>query len=136
MMARIEYAKTADDAHVAYSVVGDGPIDLIYTGGYTISIDSYDDEPHFSHMWRRFASFCRLIRFDMRGIGLSDPIDADDPPTIFSHLTALTNVQLATLRRRVFDCPLISRDQQIDAFFRAAWGELKTDTGRCSSDNC
>jgi class 3 adenylate cyclase len=82
MMARIEYAKTADGAHVAYSVIGDGPIDLIYTGGYTISIDSYDDEPHFSRMWRRFASFCRLIRFDMRGIGLSDPIDANDPPTI------------------------------------------------------
>ena len=65
--------------HVAYSVVGDGPIDLVFTGGYTISIDSYDDEPHLAHMWRRLASFSRLIRFDMRGIGLSDPFDPSHP---------------------------------------------------------
>lgn len=81
-MARIGYAKTSDAAHVAYSIVGDGPIDLVYTGGHTISIDSYDDEPHLARMWRRFASFSRLIRFDVRGIGLSDPIDARHPPTI------------------------------------------------------
>src|SRR3954465_7696369 len=91
-MARIEYAKTADGAHVAYSVVGDGPIDLVYTGGYTISIDSYDDEPHLAHMWRRLASFCRLLRFDMRGIGLSDPIDSSHPPTIQDTATDMVAV--------------------------------------------
>src|SRR6476659_2333014 len=91
-MARIEYAKTADGAHVAYSVVGDGPIDLVYVGGYTISIDAYDDEPHLAHMWRRIASFSRLIRFDMRGIGLSDPIDASNPPTIPDTVTDLIAV--------------------------------------------
>ena len=91
-MARIDYAKTADGAHVAYSVVGDGPIDVVYIGGYTISIDSYDDEPHLAHMWRRFASFSRLVRFDMRGIGLSDPIDPIHPPTIQDTVTDMVAV--------------------------------------------
>jgi hypothetical protein len=34
-VARIEYAKTSDQANVAYSLDGDGPIDLLYAGGYT-----------------------------------------------------------------------------------------------------
>jgi class 3 adenylate cyclase len=91
-MARIGYARTLDDAHAAYSVVGDGAVDLVYVGGYTISIDSYDDEPHLAHMWRRFASFSRLIRFDMRGIGLSDPIDATHPPSIQDTVTDMVAV--------------------------------------------
>jgi class 3 adenylate cyclase len=81
-MAEISYAKTVDGAHLAYSVVGSGDIDVLYTGAWTISIDSYDDEPHVAHLWRRLSSFARLARFDLRGIGLSDPIDARDPPPI------------------------------------------------------
>jgi class 3 adenylate cyclase len=81
-MTEISYARTRDGAFLAYSVVGDGPLDLVYTGGYMISIDSYDDEPHVAHMWRRLSSFARLIRFDVRGVGMSDPIDAVDQPTI------------------------------------------------------
>ena len=81
-MTEISYAKTTDGAHLAYSVVGAGDIDILYTSAFTISIDSFDDEPHVAHMWRRLASFARLVRFDARGIGLSDPIDARSPPSI------------------------------------------------------
>jgi class 3 adenylate cyclase len=81
-MSEIAYARTVDGAHIAYSIAGAGAIDVVYTGGYMISIDSYDDEPHVAHMWRRIASFSRLVRFDMRGVGLSDSIDANRPPTI------------------------------------------------------
>jgi class 3 adenylate cyclase len=83
-MAEISYAKTIDGAHLAYSVMGSGDIDILYTAGWTISIDSYDDEPHVAHLWRRLSSFARVARFDVRGIGLSDPIDARDPPPIES----------------------------------------------------
>jgi class 3 adenylate cyclase len=81
-MTEIAYAKNAEGAHIAYSVIGSGPIDLLYAGGWTISIDSADEEPHVAHMWRRLASFARVIRFDLRGVGLSDPIDASRPPSI------------------------------------------------------
>ncbi len=100
-MASIRYAKTFDGAHIAFSVVGDGPIDLVYTGGYTISIDSHDEEPHVAHVWRRLASFSRLIRFDLRGIGLSDPIDASHPQTIEGMVADLLAVVEAAGASRV-----------------------------------
>jgi class 3 adenylate cyclase len=80
--ARTGYAKSTGGAHVAYTVSGDGPIDLVYTTGYTIAVESLDEEPHIARMLRRFASFARLIQFDARGVGPSDPIDPAHPPTI------------------------------------------------------
>ena len=62
-------------AHIAYSVSGDGPIDVLVMSAFTISMDSYAEEPHVVAYDRRLASFCRLIRFDPRGIGSSDPMD-------------------------------------------------------------
>jgi class 3 adenylate cyclase len=91
-MAEIAYAKTADGAHLAYSVAGDGPVAILYTSAFTISIDSFDDEPHVAHMWRRLASFARLVRFDSRGIGLSDPIDASNPPSTAATATDMISV--------------------------------------------
>jgi class 3 adenylate cyclase len=81
-MTEISYAKTSDGAHLAYSVVGAGDIDLLYTSAWMLSIDSFDEEPHVAHVWRRLSSFARLVRFDLRGIGLSDPIDARNPPQL------------------------------------------------------
>jgi class 3 adenylate cyclase len=77
------YAKSGG-AHLAYSVLGSGVLDLVYVSSFTVSIDSLDEEPHAAHYFRRLASFSRLIRFDVRGIGLSDPIDPADPPTVAS----------------------------------------------------
>jgi class 3 adenylate cyclase len=77
------YAKSAG-AHLAYSVVGSGDLDLLYVSHFTLSIDSLDDEPHAAHYFRRLAAFSRLVRFDVRGVGLSDPIDMGDPPTVES----------------------------------------------------
>jgi len=76
----IRYAKSGD-LHVAYQVLGDGPIDVLaFNNGTTIWIDR-DDEPHWSRFDRRLASFCRLIRFDPIGLGLSDPLDGGSGPT-------------------------------------------------------
>jgi class 3 adenylate cyclase len=83
MDASTGYAKSGT-AHIAYSVIGDGPLELQYVSSYTISIDSLDDEPHVAHYFRRLASFGSLTRFDMRGIGLSDPSRSEDPLTIES----------------------------------------------------
>jgi len=56
---------------IAYQVLGDGPADLLMFPGPFVPIDSIDDEPSLYRFHRRLASFCRVIRFDHRGVGLS-----------------------------------------------------------------
>ena len=78
--SRTRYA-TCDDVEIAYQVVGDGPIDiLLYTGG-TTPIDCVDEEPSMARFQRRLATVGRLIRFDRRGVGLSDRGSPSNPPT-------------------------------------------------------
>ena len=73
----IAYAKNGD-VHIAYKVIGDGPIDLVYTNGIFSNLDTLWDEPRWVHYANRLAAFTRLIVFDMRGLGLSDR--GPDPP--------------------------------------------------------
>ena len=81
--AEVRYARTKDGAHLAYQVLGSGSLDVLSVGyGTVISIDARDDEPHVRGFEHRLASFCRFIRFDPRGLGLSDPTDADRPLTV------------------------------------------------------
>ncbi|HWC40171.1 MAG TPA: alpha/beta fold hydrolase [Acidimicrobiales bacterium] len=70
----VAYAKTSDGAHLAFAILGDGPIDLVEVGnGTNMSIEAAHDEPAWQEYVEALASFTRLIRFDPRGIGLSDP---------------------------------------------------------------
>jgi len=62
--------------------MGQGPIDLLLMTGEFISVDAWDEWPDHERAMRRLACFSRLIRFDKRGVGLSDPISADAPPTL------------------------------------------------------
>jgi class 3 adenylate cyclase len=59
---------------IAYQVLGDGPTDLLMLPGPFVPIGSIDDEPSMYRFHRRLASFCRVIRFDHRGIGLSSRV--------------------------------------------------------------
>jgi class 3 adenylate cyclase len=65
------------DLDIAYQVLGDGPNDLIVMPGPFIPVDSIDSEPSMYRFYRRLASFCRVIRFDHRGMGMSSRIGAD-----------------------------------------------------------
>jgi class 3 adenylate cyclase len=77
------YAKTLDGVHIAFQTLGDGPLDLLCAGyGNMVSIDLRDEEAHFRRFERRLWSFSRLIRFDPRGLGLSDRIAPGVPSTI------------------------------------------------------
>jgi class 3 adenylate cyclase/pimeloyl-ACP methyl ester carboxylesterase len=69
-----------EDVHIAYQVVGDGPIDLVYTAGIWSNLDVMWDEPRWARYLSRLASFSRLILFDMRGVGLSDR--GPEPPVV------------------------------------------------------
>jgi class 3 adenylate cyclase len=67
---------------VAYQIEGGGTVDLLLMGGGPFSIDSVEDEPALARFQRRLASFSRLVRYDPRGSGLSDPVSPNDPPTL------------------------------------------------------
>jgi class 3 adenylate cyclase len=72
------YARVGDD-RVAYQVLGDGP-DLVLTLGAFGHVDLQWEEPATALFLRRLASFSRLILFDRRGTGASDPLPESLPP--------------------------------------------------------
>jgi pimeloyl-ACP methyl ester carboxylesterase len=75
------YAKSGD-LNIAYQVVGERPLDLIYVPGWISNVELMWDEPAHAHVLDRLASFSRLILFDKRGTGLSDPVPLDRLPTL------------------------------------------------------
>ena len=77
---RIRYASRGD-LDIAYQVLGDGPTDLVVMPGPFIPIDSIDSEPSMFRFYRRLSSFCRVIRFDHRGLGMSSRIGSADTIT-------------------------------------------------------
>ena len=60
--------------HIAYQVVGDGPRDLVYVPTWISQVEHLWEEPMIARYFERLASFSRLILFDRRGAGLSDPV--------------------------------------------------------------
>jgi class 3 adenylate cyclase len=77
----IRYAKNGN-VHIAYRVMGEGPIDLIVIPGWISHLEVGWDNPLMAHYAERLASFSRLILFDKRGTGLSDPVPLDLLPTL------------------------------------------------------
>lgn len=81
-VSETRYAKTEDGVHLAYQVMGSGPIDVLMMPVGFIPVDAMLEEPALARFLDALASFSRLIRFDFRGIGLSDPVSPSDPPTL------------------------------------------------------
>ena len=73
MQPRTQYAKCGD-LNIAYQVVGEGPIDLVFTFGWASHLDFQWTDPTLTRFLRRLAQFARVIVFDKRGVGLSDPV--------------------------------------------------------------
>jgi class 3 adenylate cyclase len=73
----IRFAKSGD-VHIAYQVVGDGPVDLVWIHDWVSNLDLQWEEPLQVRFLQRLASFSRLLLFDKRGSGLSDrTVDLD-----------------------------------------------------------
>ncbi|UCF62451.1 MAG: alpha/beta hydrolase [Anaerolineaceae bacterium] len=68
------------DIHIAYQVVGEGPIDIIFIGGFISHLHQFWEEPNLAAFIHDLASFSRFIVFDKRGEGLSDRVGY--PPTL------------------------------------------------------
>jgi pimeloyl-ACP methyl ester carboxylesterase/class 3 adenylate cyclase len=69
----VRYAQSGE-VNIAYSVVGDGPLDVVFIGGWVISSLELAWEGPPAEFYEGMASFCRLILFDKRGTGLSDRV--------------------------------------------------------------
>ncbi len=67
------YAESGD-VSIAYQVVGDGPFDIVVVPGFVSHVELGWGVPFHGEFRRRLASFARLIVFDKRGTGLSDPV--------------------------------------------------------------
>ena len=69
--APIRYAHNGD-ASIAYSIVGEGPVDTLFMGGFVSHLEIGREPPLAPRFWERLGSFARVIVFDKRGMGLSD----------------------------------------------------------------
>jgi pimeloyl-ACP methyl ester carboxylesterase len=81
MPPQTQYAKSGS-VNVAYQVVGDGSIDLVYVPGWVSHVEEMWEESANARFLNRLASFSRLILFDKRGTGMSDRVPVEGLPTL------------------------------------------------------
>ena len=77
-MPETRYARRGDD-YIAYQTVGNGPPDILFMSAWFSHVDGRWEEPRFAAMLNRIATMGRLIVFDKRGSGASDPLAAAEP---------------------------------------------------------
>ena len=80
-MPATRYAKSGG-LSIAYQVVGEGPLDLIFSAGWITNVELGWEDPAIARFYERLASFSRLLIFDKRGTGLSDRVSDEHPPTL------------------------------------------------------
>jgi len=76
----IRYAKVGE-SDIAYTVAGKGPVDLVCTMGLGGHVEHVWDYPPMARYLESLTGFSRLIMFDRRGLGGSDPVPAKAPLT-------------------------------------------------------
>jgi class 3 adenylate cyclase len=74
MVPETRYARSGD-LHIAYQVIGDGPLDLLWVPTWIWQIEHVWEEPTTASLLRRLSSVARFITFDRRGAGMSDRIE-------------------------------------------------------------
>src|ERR687887_1197639 len=68
----IRYTRTTDGLNIAYQVVGERPLDLLFVPQVISNVEIFWENPRWAAFMRELASFSRLLLFDRRGVGLSD----------------------------------------------------------------
>jgi len=69
-------------AHLAYQVTGDGPVDIVLVESWVHHVEAFWSLPEQARQWRRLAAIGRLVTFDRRGTGMSDPVGLDELPDL------------------------------------------------------
>jgi len=85
----VRYAKSGDVA-IAYQVVGDGAVDVVFVRGFAGDLLSVWEQPLLARFVRELAGFARLLMLDKRGTGLSDRVR--DIPTLETRMNDLRAV--------------------------------------------
>jgi class 3 adenylate cyclase/pimeloyl-ACP methyl ester carboxylesterase len=114
-----QYARSGD-VHIAYQVFGEGDIDLVYTPGWVSNVELIWEIPQPVEAFERLASFARVILWDKRGTGLSDPVAA--PPTLDDRMDDLRAVMDAAGSERAALCG-ISEGGPTSVLFAATYPE-------------
>jgi len=84
--------------NIAYQAFGDGPVDLVFVPGFISHIELAWEEPYLARFLRRLAVFTRVIFFDKRGTGLSDPVSR--PPGLAERMDDIRAVMDAAGSQR------------------------------------
>ena len=72
MIPETRWAKTIDDAYIAYQDFGDGPVTLVVVHGWITHLEVLWEYPNAARFMRRLAERMRVLHFDKRGTGMSD----------------------------------------------------------------
>ena len=115
------YARSGD-VNIAYQVIGDGPLDLVFVMGWVSHMEYFWREPNFSRFLLRLASFSRLILFDKRGTGLSDRVPIAQLPTLEQRMDDVRAVMDAVGSERAALCG-VSEGGPMCSLFAATYPE-------------
>lgn len=118
------YAQSGE-VNIAYQVLGDGPIDLVFVMGWVSHLDYFWEEPSFAYFLNRLASFARLIVFDKRGTGLSDRVPLNQLPTLEQRMDDVRAVMDAVGSERAVLCG-VSEGGPMCSLFAATYPEKTT----------
>jgi class 3 adenylate cyclase/pimeloyl-ACP methyl ester carboxylesterase len=86
------YAPLPDGGYVAYQVFGQGPLTVVFITSWLQNLDAMWEEPSLAAYFGRLGSFARVICFDKRGTGVSDPVPLASLPTIEQWIDDATTV--------------------------------------------
>ena len=115
------YARSGD-VNIAYQVIGDAPLDLVFVMGWVSHLEYFWREPSFARFLMRLASFSRLILFDKRGTGLSDRVPIHQLPTLEQRMDDVRAVMDAVGSERAALCG-VSEGGPMCSLFAATYPE-------------
>src|SRR5918996_152464 len=115
------YARSGD-VNIAYQVIGDAPLDLVFVMGWVSHMEYFWREPRFARFLMRLASFSRLILFDKRGTGLSDRVPINQLPTLEQRMDDVRAVMNAVGSERAALCG-VSEGGPMCSLFAATYPE-------------
>ena len=116
---KTQYARSGDFS-IAYQVVGDGPLDLVHIPGLVSHLDHAWTHPKYERFMQLLSSFARVIVYDKRGTGLSDPFI--EPPSVEERIDDTRAVMdaVGSDRAAIFGC---SEGATLAAVFAATYPE-------------
>lgn len=116
-----KYARSGD-VNIAYQVIGDAPLDLVFVMGWVSHLDYFWRNPAFARFLLRLSSFSRLILFDKRGTGLSDRVPLSELPTLEQRMDDVRAVMDAAGSERAALCG-VSEGGPMCSLFAATYPE-------------